>query len=136
MTGGRLSVTSGLLLAFLLVVAACDRHGTEARSTFERGPLFPQSSIEHGQSAALRAWVDPETGQLSAPPASQAWSSVVRGGAAAGTTDLVIAPGRTTAGGVMVDLRGHFTYGLRASVSSEGRVTARCESRDEMGAGE
>jgi len=128
MTGGRLDILRGLLFVFLLLTG-CNREATEARH-----PLTSQRPVEHGALAQVRAWVDPETGQLSAPPASEEPTSLLRGGAAE-AAGLVVVPGKTAAGGVMVDLRGHFTYGLRASVSSEGRVSARCDSRDAMGDG-
>jgi hypothetical protein len=82
----------------------------------------------------VRAYVDPETGELGVPLSVQEPLTAAGSGAAA--EPLVVVPGRTTAGGVMVDLRGQFPYDLRASVSNTGHITARCDSRDGTAAGE
>jgi hypothetical protein len=75
----------------------------------------------------VRAYVDPETGELGVPPLVEE-AETATGGAAA-DEPLVVVPGRTAAGGVMVDLRGRFVYRLRASVAEDGRVTAQCDGR-------
>jgi hypothetical protein len=104
------------VIALLLAWVAC--------ACAEAPPAPARAAKPH----AARAYVDPETGELGAPP-SQREPGVAAGGGA-GDEALEIVPGRTRAGGVMVDLRGRFSYGLRAAVSDDGKLTAACGARD------
>lgn len=152
--GGRLrshlDIFTFIAPALSLVVAACS--GGELPSDERSMPASGHSSHvvvgtvqdasrahvadSHGAAArrfASRAYVDPETGQLGIPPpASQ------QGGAAASRSSSdspPVVPNTSPAGGVMVDLRGTFSYGLRASTSEEGRVATRCDHDDDAVAG-
>ena len=84
-------------------------------------PAPPTSTVS---AAGLWAHAGPDTGELVAPTSEDTIRS--EAGGAAALPPLEIVPGRTVAGGVMVDLRGHFSYGLRASVSNDGRLAGEC----------
>jgi hypothetical protein len=74
---------------------------------------------------ASRAYFDPETRKLSVPP-----SAPHQGRAAAShvpSHSPPIVTNASPAGGVMIDLRGAFSYGLRASASEQGGVGTRCD---------
>jgi hypothetical protein len=75
-------------------------------------------------AAGLWAHADPDTGEIGAPIVEDAIPN--NAGGAAAQPPLEVVPGRTVAGGVMVDLRGQFSYGLRASVSQDGRLVGDC----------
>lgn len=81
------------------------------------------------RSASLRAYADPDSGELVPPPA------VIGGGAAAAedppidSTELELVPLPGGAGGLMVDLRGRFLHGVRAQASAEGVVSHRCDPK-------
>jgi hypothetical protein len=85
-------------------------------------PPLPRSAAM--RAARLWAHVDPQTGEFGAPSTDEALSDAEGSGGA--LPPLEVVRGRTAAGGVMVDLRGHFTYGLRASVTTDGRLAAHC----------
>lgn len=79
------------------------------------------------QRSGLRAYADPESGALIAPPAA-----VGGGGAAAhesDTTALELVPAPGSAGGVMVDLRGQFLHATRAHAVAGGDVAHECAPR-------
>jgi hypothetical protein len=81
-------------------------------------------------AGAQRAWLDPETGQLGVPPPEEAEAGPADGAGAA-AAPLVIEPGRTEAGGVMVNLRGRPLYELKATLQPDGRVETDCVHRDQ-----
>lgn len=70
-----------------------------------------------------RAWVDPETGRLGAPPPG-ALAPEIEGGAA--EAPMVVQPGRTSAGGIMIDLSGRPLYALEVTLTPEGTVVTDC----------
>jgi hypothetical protein len=78
-----------------------------------------------GAGVSLRAYADPDTGELVPAPAIDAG-----GGAAAATatdpTDLELVPIPGAAAGMMIDLRGHFFYATRARVAAAGVVSQQC----------
>ena len=125
MIRGRLAFCFRLLLGSLLTLAACDKSEVAAPS---RAPDNRRPPI-----AGVRAWVDPESGHLAAPPAAEDVPFATRGSAAADSQPLVLVPGRTGAGGKMVDLRGRFAYSRRATMSPDGRMTMACDLGDEAG---
>ena len=125
MIRGRVAFCFCVLLGSLLTLNACDERELAAPrkgSDDRRAPL-----------AAVRAWVDPDTGRLAAPSAAEDEPFVRRDGAAAASQPLVLVPGKTAAGGKMVDLRGRFTYSRRATVSPDGGMTMACDLGDEAG---
>lgn len=73
-------------------------------------------------SQSQRAYVDPQTGQLATPPEDVQFPGTAR----AVEEPLVVEPGKTDAGGVMVDLRGRLTYSLQATLNPDGTVTTDC----------
>ena len=84
----------------------------------------PQAALCQTQESGLRAYVDPQTGRLSAPPPG---SFTSEGSAAAAPEEpFVVEPGRTEAGGVMVDLGNRLTYTLQATLGPDGKVTTEC----------
>lgn len=87
------------------------------------------AAMPQPRAAASSAYVDPQTGELTAPPALG--GAVLPGPPdSGGQEEIEILPGQTEAGGVMVDLRGHFALGLRASAAGAGHVTTDCEPRN------
>ena len=117
------AVRHGFLAALVVASAACA--GSDAQPNAHPGDL---PAVHVG----VRAYVDPDTGELGAPVADDEPTSAL--GAGAADQALEVVPGRTSAGGVMVDLRGHFSYGLRATVSNDGRVAAHCDARADTAA--
>jgi hypothetical protein len=113
-----------LFFGFFAFIAC---HNPEVSSSRASAQLSGYDS----QRSRLRAWVDPETGLLGAP-AEEQLTHDGGGAAVVDSDDLVLVPGKTSAGGMMVDLRGRFAYSRRASVSPDGRVATRCDLRDEV----
>lgn len=81
------------------------------------------------RASAQRAWIDPETGKLGVPPAEEAAQPAGEAGGAA-EAPLVVEPGKTKAGGVMVDLSGRPLYELKATLLPSGKVVEDCVERD------
>lgn len=107
--------------------------GTLARNRLLLGLalLAPLASAQAGEVAApsgYRAYVDPETGRLGAPPpGANAPASQTR----AVSEPLVQVPGTTAGGGVMVDLGDRAPYAIQARVAADGRVLKECEQQPE-----
>ena len=74
-------------------------------------------------TAGLRAYIDPETGELGAPPADQPVQPDLDPPLASRVKEpeLVEEPGPVS--GVMIDLKGKFNRPLTAEVGPDGRVT-------------
>jgi hypothetical protein len=125
MNRGRIAVYVTLLFGVLLAFTAC-RQG-EGDRALAQSHLSPLTS-SRPSSPGLRAWVDPQTGALGAPPESEI--PLDPSGTAASFDALEMEPGRTRAGGKMVDLRGRFVYSRRASVLPDGSLVSGCEQGD------
>jgi hypothetical protein len=78
--------------------------------------------------SAQQAYFDPQTGKLGAPPEG-AWTPSGEGGAVA-TEPLVVVPGKTSAGGVMIQLRGRRHAALEAKLTPGGDVATDCVQRN------
>jgi hypothetical protein len=115
---GCLAVSVSFFLSFFVAFAGCHEGQAEPSSLTNQAP-------------GLRAWIDPETGRLGVPQEPNL-PEHASGSAAAGIDGLQLVPGKTGAGGMMVDLRGHFAYGRRASVSPGG-IVADCDLHHEAG---
>jgi len=76
-----------------------------------------------GADPSYRAYVDPETGKLAAPPPEEENAGAAE---AAQPEEPVVEPGKTEAGGIMVDLRGRMTYTLQATLGDDGKVETNC----------
>jgi len=79
-------------------------------------------------ASGQRAWIDPATGELGAPPPEALAAEPAGGGAAA---PWVVEPGWTSAGGVMIDLRGRPLYSFEARLTPEGEVVTDCVRQGE-----
>lgn len=120
------------LVAFLLLAAdtrpataQCPQHYHRQQTC--RSTEVADSRPRSGHAPEVWAHVDPGTGELG--PAPEIGGAEQPGPPGSGDRpDIEILPGRSPAGGVMVDLRGRFALGMRASLQ-DGRVTARCEPR-------
>lgn len=82
------------------------------------------------EGGAQRIYRDPETGEIGAPPAGVTVPVEDEDGGAA-QEPLVVEPGKTSAGGVMVNLHGRRRYALEARLESDGSVVTECVERDE-----
>src|SRR5262245_53868256 len=74
--------------------------------------------------AGMRAYVDPDTGQLSTPPAGTPPPAPRLQGPAPA---LVETPGTSPAGGASVRVGDAFRTTVRATVGPDGHVTTRCQ---------
>lgn len=83
----------------------------------------PGAAWSQSQAAPYRAYIDPQTGKLAAPPED---AGAAAGGRAAVEEPLVVEPGKTDAGGVMIDVRGRMMHSLRATLGPDGKVTTDC----------
>jgi len=89
----------------------------------------PPIARSQEQQPGWRAYVDPQTGKLATPPSEE---SAASSGSAAAEEPLVVEPGPSEAGGVMVDLRGRLTYSLEATIGPDGKIVTHCiEKRGE-----
>ncbi len=92
----------------------------------------PAAKADGGQAAAapqvspgMRAYVDPETGELTVPPDDVRAAEAAAAAAAFSTSHegLVEVPSPVPGGGVMLDLKGRFRSPLTATLSADGKVT-------------
>ena len=89
------------------------------RSVFERRA--------GGTAGGFRAYVDPQTGELAAPPVGAVTAvPEVTGALNTSTEGLMEVPGTTSAGGMTVDLRGRFRSTMVSTVDAAGRTVTRC----------
>lgn len=101
------------------------------------GDVLRREARQQPVPAALRAYADPETGELVPPPAAT-------GGGGAGAEPpgaseiaaLAVVPAPGSAGGVMIDLRGQFMHATRAQVAPGGLVTEECAPKKNSTAGQ
>ncbi len=86
----------------------------------------------HASSAgAQRAWIDPETGKLGSPPPGMVVPDEDAGDSGAAAAPLLVEPGRTAAGGIMIDLSGRPLYSFEAKLTPEGKVVTDCIRQDD-----
>lgn len=91
-------------------------------------PAWAQAPTAQSPAGGQRAWIDPATGELGAPPPEALEAEPAGGGAAA---PWVVEPGWTSAGGVMIDLRGRPLYSFEARLTPEGEVVTDCVRQGE-----
>jgi hypothetical protein len=132
----RLAVSSALVT--LTVLGLAGPAAVAADTSSIRCPQTAQVSPEPADTAAapagdeqgapvqqgasgFRAYVDPETGELTEPPSD---APAEEPAAAFSTSDegLVAVPSPVPGGGVMVDLQGRFRSPLTATVGADGKV--------------
>jgi len=111
-------VRLGLFVLVLAVATVDPVAADDVAST-----LTDSSPVARGAAHALRAYADPETGELVAPDGAEV--STVTGSGAAETAELEVVPAPTAAGGVMVDLRGRFRHETRAHLVDD-KLAADC----------
>lgn len=76
--------------------------------------------------AGIRAYIDPQTGELGVPPPGTALPPSVE---AAGrrTANLVEVPSMGSAGGVMVNTNGRVAADVTATIDLSGKTAVRCD---------
>ena len=96
---------------------------------------FPTSGEPPGADMAkssstgpgMRAYIDPATGQLAVPPASERLERSGGGAAAKEAVEgIVEVPSTGAAGGFMANTKGRFTSDVVATTDSAGRTTLEC----------
>ena len=85
------------------------------------GQAATQTGSEQG-AAGFRAYVDPETGELTEPPEDAAPEEAPVADFSTSEEGLVVEPHPEPDGGVMVDLQGRFRSPLVATVEADGKV--------------
>lgn len=78
-----------------------------------------------GEAAALRVYVDPETGEFTSPPEGQGPAAKMLAPTATFSTShegLQETPSRVRGGGTMVDLKGRFRTPVTATIDSDGEM--------------
>ena len=130
-----------LLLGFLLFCAQCTGGSPpsgpeEAQQATAKQSLKPQKTtntadqndnhlIKPENSASIRAYIDPETGEFITPPEPQVPAAEMLAPQAAFSTshdDLVEIPSPVAGGGTMVDLKGRFRSPLTATIDRSGKI--------------
>ena len=113
----------GLWLFAIMPVAAEEPRPAQAGNS-QLNCVTPASPVAPRGSAGMRAFVDPQTGELTGPPTGRPPEVAPPPQAPLSTSDEGLAevdvprPGR----GVMVDLRGRFRSALTATVGPDGKV--------------
>ena len=83
-------------------------------------------------AAAMRVWIDPETGEFGVPPPEAAPPEALPGAAlqlqslSTPSEELVELPGTTEAGGFTVELNGQFQSPLILTRDADGKTSIRC----------
>lgn len=106
---------------FVLVLAVATAGTVAADDVVETS--IDSSPVVRGGAPAMRAYADPETGELVAPDGAEI--PTASGSGAGETAALEIVPAPTADGGVMVDLRGRFNHQMRAHVVDD-KLAADC----------
>jgi len=82
----------------------------------------------------MRVYRDPATGAFVpspvAPPGAESPAADTTSQPLGGTHHFVEVPGRTSAGGVIVDLQGAFQSEVTATVGADGRVVTHCHQAE------
>jgi hypothetical protein len=106
--------------ALVGVVAAC--------STAAAGGAPDHAQTQPANTAGVRAYIDPETGEPGVPPPGVVVApSVQTSGRRA--VPLVEVPSTGPAGGVMVNAKGRLRADVLATTDASGKTTARCEGQ-------
>jgi hypothetical protein len=92
--------------------------------------VAPAARAVDGTPDELRAYADPETGELVPAPVDTGAGTAA---ASDEPADLEIVPAPSVAGGVMVDLRGHFRHATRARAATDGSLSHQCAPNLEAG---
>ena len=130
-----------LLLGIMVLCAQCTGGSPpadtqEERQTNAKETLTPQTMIstqdqkkkdliKAGESATLRVYIDPETGEYITPPqgkVSTAEKLETRTAFSTSHDDLVEVPSPVPGGGTMIDLKGRFRSPLTATIDSNGKI--------------
>jgi len=119
----RERVRTGLVLAFWALAGA-----SMAQAQVPSGRLDSPAAGQVrgvGRGAALQAYVDPVTGELTSPPTLGA-EGVGASDETSDAVELSVVPAPSAAGGVMIDLQGQFIYATRAYAEPGGAVAEEC----------
>ncbi|MHC4984477.1 MAG: post-PEP-CTERM-1 domain-containing protein, partial [Planctomycetota bacterium] len=81
-----------------------------------------QGAVVQRGSSGFRAYVDPETGELTEPPSDALAEEPPAAAFSTSHEGLVETPSPAPGGGVMVDLQGRFRSPLTATVDADGKV--------------
>jgi hypothetical protein len=95
---------------------------TDVKTVQSAGPPAGQSG--------MRAYVDPQTGKVGAPPPDQAAplpSAAEQDASSTSSEGLVVVP--APGGGEMVDLQGRFQTSITATLKPDGTVQTDCRPR-------
>ncbi len=115
------------------VLASIALLATAAPAAAEPGESSPQEQVQ--QTAGMRVYVDPETGEFAAPPADSAvaqQSSVSRRSRRA----ISVADSPVVGGGQTFDVYGRFLHSMNAKTNSQGYPEVVCEPVGEKAAEE
>lgn len=119
-TGGR-----GFLLRFLL----CAGIGAIAPLFADAADVGPPNGAQPPPQAGMRAYIDPQTGELAEPPAgASSAAGTVNEAFSRSSEHLVEVQGTTPAGGVKVDVRGRFLSTFTATLDGAGKPAVGCRS--------
>jgi hypothetical protein len=82
-------------------------------------------SARQSRQAGIRAYIDPQTGELGVPPPGTTTPPSVR---AAGRrlTNIVEVPSTGSAGGVMINTKGRMAANVVATTDPNGKATVQC----------
>jgi hypothetical protein len=75
---------------------------------------------------SLRAYADPQTGELVSPPSTDVGAGAASSQEPADADRLEVVPAPSRAGGVMIDLRGQFLHATRAIAAPDGTLSHEC----------
>ena len=84
----------------------------------------PESGRWQSGRTGVRAYIDPETGELGVPPAGTAAPSVRA--TSRRLANLVEVPSTGAAGGVMINMKGHLAADVVATADAGGKTTVQC----------
>jgi hypothetical protein len=86
----------------------------------------PQSTSTQSGNAGVRAYIDPQTGELGVPPPGTMVAPSVQG-TGRRTANLIEVPSTGSAGGVMINTKGRVAADVVATTDRAGKTTVRCD---------
>lgn len=107
-----------VLLGAILIAAAVP-------ASAEDGPSSPAATAP-APHAGMRVFVDPDTGERTAPPAAP--GAALSGAAALSAKSLGLVEEVNPRGGYVINLRQRFRGAAKASVAADGEISAQCEA--------
>ena len=113
------SIAAGGLVAWgLLTIVIGDQQPASSEP-----PAQPVATTTAQATAGWRAYIDPETGELTDPPAGSAASQSEAAAFSTSHAGLRERPSPVPGGGMMVDLQGRFRSPLVATRGADGKLT-------------